>query len=371
MLVNFLRQSCLLSQFPDTRMSGTAILRTCFDVMHYSGASSVLRPYFAGRGVIFGMHHVYPGGGHETGFAPNARLAITPQFLGEIITMVRVLGYDLLSLEQAAARLKAGRALTSPFAVFTLDDGYKDNLVHALPVFRRHKCPFTAFVSPAIADGTCVLWWRALEAMIAGARSLDVDMAGQQFRFDTRDDGQKMLAWSMLSPVLQSMPEHQQRDWTLRWGDRLGLDVFALCRAAAMTWDELRTLNSDPLATIGAHTVHHYNLLKLDEAEARRELQASRRRIEEELATPVCSFAYPYGNTDAAGAREFRLAAATGFAASVTTRLGLVFEGHAQHLQALPRIMVSGRFQKARYIDALVSGIPAALVNRFQRLNIA
>ncbi len=352
-------------------MPSTAILRTCFDVMHYSGAAAVLRPYFAGRGVIFCLHRVYPGGGHETGFAPNARLAVTPEFLGEIISLVKGLGYELLSLEQAAARLWQGGTWGRPFAVFTLDDGYKDNLVHALPVFRRHRCPFTVFVTTRMADGNCEMWWRVLEHMIAGSMSVNMEMAGNCYRLETRNDSQKAVAWDVLSPVLKAMPEHQQRDWTLRWGEKSGIDVFAMCRSAMMTWDEVRALNADPLASIGAHTLNHFNLLKLDEAEAKREIEQSKKRIEEELGEPVRSFAYPYGNSDAAGPREFGLAAEAGFAVSVTTRHGLVFEGHAQHLQALPRIMVSGRFQKTRYMETLLSGVPAALMNRFQRVNVA
>jgi peptidoglycan/xylan/chitin deacetylase (PgdA/CDA1 family) len=207
--------------------------------------------------------------------------------------------------------------------------------------------------------------------MIAGSMSVNVEMAGNSYRLETPNDSQKAVAWDILSPVLKAMPEHQQRDWTLRWGEKSGIDVHALCRAALMTWDEIRTLNADPLASIGAHTLNHFNLLKLDEAEAKHEIEQSKKRIEEELGEPVRSFAYPYGNTDAAGPREFRLAAEAGFAVSVTTRHGLVFEGHAQHLQALPRVMVSGRFQKTRYIETLLSGVPAALMNRFQRVNVA
>jgi peptidoglycan/xylan/chitin deacetylase (PgdA/CDA1 family) len=362
------RSKLLLKYSP---MPNTAILRTCFDVMHYSGASAVLRPYFAGQGAIFCLHHVYPGGGHESGFAPNARLAITPAFLSEIISLVKGLGYELLSLEKAAARLRQGGTWHRPFAVFTLDDGYKDNLVHALPVFRRHRCPFTVFVTTGMADGHSEMWWRVLEHMIAGSASIDVEMAGNNYQLETRNDSQKAMAWNVLSPVLKEMPEHEQRDWTLRWGEKSGIDVHALCRSAMMTWDEIRTLNTEPLASIGAHTLNHFNLLKLDEAEAKCEIEQSKKRIEEELGESVRSFAYPYGNIDAAGPREFKLAAEAGFAASVTTRHGLVFEGHAQHLQALPRIMVSGRFQKSRYVETLLSGVPAALMNRFQRVNVA
>ena len=52
----------------------------------------------------------------------------------------------------------------------TLDDGYRDNAEHALPVFRRHGVPFTIFVCPGFCDRTSELWWEALERIIAGDR---------------------------------------------------------------------------------------------------------------------------------------------------------------------------------------------------------
>ena len=352
-------------------MSSTAILKTCFDVMHFTGASHVLRPYFSGMGVIFCLHHVCPGGGLQRWFAPNARLEITPEFLGEIIELVQARGYDLVSLGEATVRLKFGNAGKRPFAAFTLDDGYKDNLVHAMPVFRRHKCPFTVFVSPRIADGTCELWWRALEALIAQSNQIDLELAGSKYMLETREDGQKRVAWNKLAPALQALPEFDQREWISQTCSQHGIDLNAMCRAVAMTWDEIRIMNSDPLATIGAHTLNHYNLAKLSGADAKREILESGKRIEAELGEPTKHFAYPYGNTDAAQRREFKLCAELGYESSVTTRLGGVFPIHADHMQALPRIMVSGRFQKARYIEALMSGVPGVMMNRFRRVNVA
>jgi peptidoglycan/xylan/chitin deacetylase (PgdA/CDA1 family) len=349
-------------------MSRSALLRTAFEVMHYSGAAQVLRPFFSGAGVVFCLHRVMPGGGNETGFSPNANLAITPQFLGDLIQLVKSRGYDLVSIGEMKTRLKESNP--TPFAAFTLDDGYLDNLVHALPVFRKHACPFTVFVAPRIAEGKCEMWWSNLEAIIAASCSLEGDVMGDAFKFETRNDAQKHAAWSALAPKVQAMPEHDQREWILKAADRAGVDVYALCRAAAMTWDDIRVMAQDPLATIGAHTLNHYNLLKLDEKDARWEMEESRRRVAEELGKPVSVFAYPYGNSDAAGPREFKLAAEAGFTSSVTTRHGVIFPAHADHLHALPRIMISGRFQKARYIDAMISGMSGALSNRFQRVNV-
>ena len=166
------------------------------------------------------------------------------------------------------------------------------------------------------------------------------------------------------------MPEYAQRDWIRRVCNAHGVDLGAMCRAAAMTWDEIRQMNAEPLATIGAHAVNHYAVMRLPEADARREITESKRRIEAELGEPVLHFAYPYGNVDAAGPRDFGLCGKAGYMSAVTTRLGVIFAEHAAHLQALPRVIVSGKYQKARYLDALVSGVPGAMKNRFRRINV-
>ena len=50
-----------------------------------------------------------------------------------------------------------------------------------------------------------------------------------------------------------------------------------------MDWDELATLAADPLVTIGAHTVNHPILTKLDDKAVRAELGSSRSVIEAAL----------------------------------------------------------------------------------------
>ncbi len=350
-------------------MSRTAILKTGFEAIYHSRAAAMLSGRWGGLGVIFCLHQVTPGGGTQSGFAPNSNLEIAPEFLSDIITLVKSLGYEPVSTSTAVERLKSGRK-GNRFAVFTLDDGYKDNQLHALPVFQKHQCPFTIYVAPRIADGTCEIWWRGLEAVIAKARHLNVDINGKLFVGDIQSEPAKWSAWQALAPQLQAMPEFAQRDCIRQLAERNHVDLNAICRSAAMTWDELRELNSNPLVTIGAHTLNHYNLLKLPEADARREIVESRQRVAAELNAPVEHFAFPYGNRDAAGPREFTMSEKAGFQSSVVTRMGTLQPEHANHLHALPRIMISGRFQKIRYIEALLSGVPARLSNGFRALNV-
>jgi peptidoglycan/xylan/chitin deacetylase (PgdA/CDA1 family) len=273
-------------------------------------------------------------------------------------------------LSEAVEQIRTKTFKHDRFAVFTLDDGYKDNFVHAMPVFTRHNCPFTVYVAPRIAEGTCELWWRGLEAIIAGSDHVSCRTDSLQLRLPTQTTEQKWVAWQTMAPRVQSMPEYTQREWISQMAIEHGVDLLRLCREAAMTWDELREMRKNPLATIGAHTLNHYNLLKLPEADARREIFESGAQIEAELGGDVKHFAYPYGNKDAAGPREFKLCEEAGYESAVVTRLGAITPDHHAHLFALPRIMVSSRFASTRHIDALISGVPGRLANGLRGLNV-
>jgi peptidoglycan/xylan/chitin deacetylase (PgdA/CDA1 family) len=317
------------------------------------------------------LHHIRPGGGLQSGFAPNAGLELTPEFLDTVIDHAKSRGYELLSLEAAVRRLEQGDDTGAPFAAFTIDDGYRDNLVHAWPVFRRHQCPFTIFVAPSITDGTCELWWRGLEAVIAGETRVRAKIDDEEIELDAFTDAQKQAAFERLYWPVRSMDEHAQREWIRSFCQARGVNLEAICRSEAMTWAELRRIAADPLCTIGAHTVNHYAVAKLTPEEVRSEVVASRDRIQQELGILPKFFAYPYGDETSAGPRDFEIVREAGFEAAVTTRKGLIFPTHKDHLLSLPRVSLNGGFQKLRYVDVLMSGTAFMLWNGLKRVKAA
>src|SRR5690606_17769012 len=119
--------------------------------------------------------------------------------------------------------------------------------------------------------------------------------------------------------------------------------------------------STHPLATIGAHTVHHYNLKRLSSDDALEEMTGSAAVIETRTGTRPRHFAYPYGYEAAVGQREVELARQAGFASAVTTRHGVLHAGHARHIHALPRISVNGRFQRLDYMRTFLSGLTTPL----------
>ncbi len=352
-------------------MNKTHIMRSSLDLLHYSGASRALSGVCGGIGAIFMLHHIRPLGGQCQGFAPNAGLEITPEFLDSVIAFLKARGYELVSLDQAVSRLSSNEAHDRPFACFTIDDGYEDNFEHAWPVFCKHDCPFTIFVAPAITDGKCELWWRGLEDVIAGTDHLSVDLPPVREELETHSDAQKQAAFAKLYWPVRSMPEHEQRRWIREFCLQHGVNLDSLCRAEAMDWDQLRVIASDPLCTIGAHTINHFAVAKLPAEEVVSEAVQSRQRIADELGVQPDLFAYPYGDETSAGPRDFDLIAKAGFKAAVTTRKGLIYTGHNAHLTALPRVSLNGGYQKLRYVDVLLSGAAFALWNGFKLVKAA
>lgn len=86
---------------------------------------------------------------------------------------------------------------------------------------------------------------------------------------------------------------------------------------------------------IGAHTVHHYDLTTLTTAQARDEIESSRRSLQAWTGARVMSFAYPAGRVNELVANEVRSA---GFSNAVTTDPGFV--GPDDNRFLLPRYRV-------------------------------
>lgn len=328
--------------------------------MHYARLDQLTAPLTGGAGVIFTLHHVTPDA--PRAFEPNRILKITPQFLDSVIRQVRELGFDIVSIDDVADRLGGGGA-KRPFAVFTLDDGYRDNRDHALEVFAAHSAPFTVYVPTDYPDGGGELWWLALEEALRRLAFATIDIDGAPRTFWLQTNEEKAAAFDEIYWRLRAMSERDARACVRRLAKDAGFDVASLTRDLVMTWDELRDFARHPLVTIGAHTKTHYAVAKLDEQTARDEIAGSVARIEAELGRPCRHFSFPYGCEHSAGERDFEIARDLGLKTAVTTRKGLLKASHAARLTALPRLSLNGEFQDQRYVKVLLSGAPFAMLD--------
>jgi len=347
----------------------SSIFRAGLEALYLSGAHHLLRPLFAGVGTIFMLHRVRPA--CDDVFQPNVHLEITPDFLRATLEHVRELDIDIVTLDEVHRRLRE-RDFGRRFACFTFDDGYRDNRDFALPLMREFAAPLTVYVASDFASATGKLWWVALERLIARADVIEAPVHGEQRRLDTPTAAAKREAFAVLHGWLRSMPSDVEINRAVsELCRRHGVDDSQIARELCMSWTELKEFASDPLVTIGAHTLSHCNVAKCTSDDAEREIAGSRGSIEAKLNRPVMHFAYPYGDRDAATARDFALVRKLGFKTAVTTRPGMLFAENADHMTALPRLSLNGNYQDARLLKVLMSGAATAMSNGFRRVDAA
>src|SRR6266850_6584654 len=177
------------------KMLRNTVIRAGLEALYFSGAHYLLRPIFAGVGAIFMLHHVRPRSDAE--FQPNHHLEVEPEFLRAMLAHLRTLNVDIITMDEAHARLSQGN-FAQRFACFTLDDGYRDNRDFALPVMREFEAPCTVYVASDFAEGTGRLWWIALETVIARAAFVEVPIDGAATRLDTSTPAAKRIAFDRL-----------------------------------------------------------------------------------------------------------------------------------------------------------------------------
>lgn len=345
----------------------TAVMKATMTGLYHTGAHRLLAPYTQGSGVIFTLHHVRPP--RAKAFAPNRILEVAPQFLDALLDQVEEEGLDIVSLDEAARRLKEGERRR--FVCFTFDDGYRDNLAYAYPLFKRRSLPLTIYVPTDYPSERGELWWLTLEEVVARAEEIELCRNSELWRLPTGTVQEKERSHDQIYWWLRSVDEPTQRRIVRTLADRYEIDTAALCRDLVMNWDEIRTLAADPLVTIGAHTKGHYAIAKLCAEEAIDEVRGGADVLERELGARPAHFSFPYGDEGSARARDFALAKELGFKTAVTTRKGVLFPAHKRYLTALPRVSLNGEYQSLTYTALYLTGAPFALWNRFQQVSAA
>lgn len=113
------------------------------------------------KGFIFMLHRVADW--DDNSIIWNENMKVSPAKLDAILSEISR-KYDVIRLEDVPSWLVSNHK--RKFAVFTMDDGYKDNLTNALPVFKKHNLPYTIFLATDFMDGKAILWWYVIEDLI-------------------------------------------------------------------------------------------------------------------------------------------------------------------------------------------------------------
>jgi peptidoglycan/xylan/chitin deacetylase (PgdA/CDA1 family) len=343
------------------------LIEAGFAAFRFSGLHRAVAPLTRGRGVILTFHRVRPFAPPTPGYAPNRLLEIDPDFFDAALTRVRRLGFEFVSLAEARRRLVEGGPR---FAAVTFDDGYRDTRDFALPILEKHAAPATVFFATGFLDRSARLWWLELEEALRRLDVATVEIDGRAVVVNARTPAEKTAAFERIYWALRARPEEELLAVTGALAGAADISSAEIAGELFMDWDEAAAFAQRPLIAVGAHSRAHRMLAKWPAAEALAEMAGSKAALEQRFGRAVDAFAYPVGDPTSAGPREFRLAREAGFACAVTTRPGMLYAEHADHLWALPRVSVNGKWQSLGDLESLLSGAPLLLWNRGRRVNV-
>jgi peptidoglycan/xylan/chitin deacetylase (PgdA/CDA1 family) len=227
--------------------------------------------------------------------------------------------FEILPLHEAVSRLRRG-GLPARAAAITFDDGYADNLLHAVPVLRKHGVHATFFIATGFIGREC-MWNDTIIESVRRSKvpAIDCRFIGLNDLVLERND-QKRSAIEQLISAVKYLPLLQRTEAVAQIADRCSAQ---LPQDLMLTLPQLRELHSAGMG-IGAHTVSHPILAMLDERSARKEIADSRDFLVDALGEPVGLFAYPNGKSGVDYTHEHsRIVKSLGFEAAFATNWGV------------------------------------------------
>jgi peptidoglycan/xylan/chitin deacetylase (PgdA/CDA1 family) len=224
-------------------------------------------------------------------FKPN--VSATPEAFAAQMDFIRR-RFHVVYDQQVVGWLRGENSLPPYPLLITFDDGYRDNLVNALPILRERGLPAIVFLATDyIGNDAPFNWDLAAYCFHHTAQSeADLPALGPQ---SWNGGGEREAVLNRLLARLKTLPDAESRAayQALPWA--LGVEVPGRAFAGMhLSWDEVREMTLSGVS-MGGHTQTHPILTRVSPDRAQAEIAGSKARIEDELGRQITTFAYTNG----------------------------------------------------------------------------
>jgi peptidoglycan/xylan/chitin deacetylase (PgdA/CDA1 family) len=311
---------------------------------HWSGFDRLVNMRFGGQGTILMFHSVVSDISRQLGQSTHVQQDV----LRDMLLYLRSSGWDIVSLDEGMRRLTTTQSRR--FIVLTFDDGYRNNLTHALPVLEKLGAPFTVYVNSNMINGEGDVWWLGLRNLLIDQDRVDMKPMGLIFK--TGNYQEKCRALLLITDWVHKDVENNSKALKGVLTD-FGIDLTTIAREEMLNLNELKVLSEHELVTIGGHAETHKPLNSLSESDVYAEMLRNKLLLESTIQRSVKHFAYPFGESNTTGMREAKISESLEFESAVTTQMGNLFSHHASFPFLLPRMTVLNNDRRAQLVAKL------------------
>jgi peptidoglycan/xylan/chitin deacetylase (PgdA/CDA1 family) len=264
-----------------------------FAVAKYSGCFRVTRLLYRKR-IRFLCYHGFTLD-NESGFLPQ--LFIDPEVFSARMGYLKEKGYNVISLDQAVAALRAG-TVPHDAVVLTIDDGFYGVYSRAAPILQFHGFPATLYLTSYYFDREGPIFSLAVKYMFWSADIMTVDLSTLGIPGLAKYDatGNSLSCINLIVDYGQSLETNEERLQLLRQlGSLINVDYDEVNSSRKMGLINVEELRQLLLMNVDIQMHTHRHNFPIDLEVAKYELEKNREKVDLLLSVPMRHFCYPSG----------------------------------------------------------------------------
>ena len=264
-------------------------------ILYRSGILGIIRRLHPRYLTVLNYHRIGNSGGHDKVSYKPIFSASEKQFMRQMELVSQ--WFNVVSLNELTAYVKANTKLPPNAAIITFDDGYLDNYQKAFPILEKHQLPGLIFLTTDYIDSGKPFFWDLVAYCFYSSekKQISLPIIGSQ-KWDNQSQLESVI--QIYIEAIKKLPETEKQENIRLLPDFLGVNLPNIeYQHMMMNWGHIRALSAKGIS-FGAHTMTHPILSRIPLDKAKQEIVGSKRRIEEEIGKRVTSFAYPNGNAD-------------------------------------------------------------------------
>ncbi|MDH5230211.1 MAG: polysaccharide deacetylase family protein [Gammaproteobacteria bacterium] len=322
------------------------IKKLLLDILTSSAVSPLANTTFGSGVPIFLMHRFTDEDNNVKG--------TSPQHLKRCLEFLKKNKYNFLSLNNYIRAIVNGETLPKKSVVFTIDDGFQDQIEIAAPIFLEYDCPVTIFLVSGLVDKQLWPWDDQITYLLdhTQKKTLSMKLFSQQYEFSLHSASAKKSALEFIRNTIKANPMEDLAATMMYLSKITDCEIPKTfpSKYQPANWDRVRYFEAKGIE-FGPHTVTHRILSRLETNTAIEEIKQSWLRLQQELKSPVPVFCYPTGRYVDYGPREVDIIRDTGLIGGVSAipaqaELSKQSGNYPFHI---PRFCLSDDFEEFRH----------------------
>lgn len=209
-------------------------------------------------------------------------------------------GWNVISLNKMINILDSDNELPPYSVVLTVDDGYKDFYEIAYPFLKKYNMPATFFPTINFVNGAW-LWWDKITYILDKTpfESFAFEYSNERMRLNMKNAESKCISWQNLSDYCIKIKNEKKWELVVKLEKDLKVtppnspnDEYK-----PVSWNDLKELSQNNIE-IGAHTLSHPILNKVNNDDLKEELLKPINIFKDKLDIDVTSLCYPNGKKE-------------------------------------------------------------------------